>query len=42
MKNITYKKMIEDINTLGTAFYNIGLKGTKELLLLEKIDMNGY
>ena len=28
-KNISYQKLLEDINKLGTAFYNIGLKGKR-------------
>lgn len=28
-ENITYKKFLEDINKLGTAFYKLGLKGKR-------------
>lgn len=28
-ENITYKKLLDDINSLGTAFYNMGLKNKR-------------
>lgn len=28
-ENITYKKVLEDVNKLGTALYNIGMKGKR-------------
>ena len=28
-KNTTYKKMLDEINALGTAFYNLKLKGKR-------------
>lgn len=34
-ENITYKKLLEDINSLGTALYNMGLNG-KRLAIIGK------
>ena len=28
-ENITYKRVLEDINKLGTALYNLGMKGKR-------------
>lgn len=32
-KNITYKKLLEDINSLGTALYNMGLNGKRVAII---------
>ena len=32
-ENITYKKMLDDINSLGTCFYDMGLKGKRVAII---------
>ena len=32
-ENITYQELLDDVNTLGTAFYNMGLKGKRVAII---------